>query len=479
MNKEVSIFYKIIEMDKLLLLVPDKVLIGQLSKDKNKFYDELSSMVYYNSEYIFDSNFELDGVFDNVTTVDILKEKYGSNDYLNKYFDESLKKAFYYDYSNKNLDLESCSIDEFRDKYELDIKYNRIKNDENKFNTDEEEVEIDICENRNISKDIKTLALNFKNKILFQDKPIEELLLTLFNNYIVENDNSNIIICGESGVGKTKILNEIEKCSNIPMAFLDFKNFNYDYVENLEVELLCELFTKSNYNLDLAQKGIIVIDNVEEYEIIEDFIYKLDCFYQAMTNILNKKSLSIKFINSEEIINFNTQNLTIILSGQFKEMFKNIEKPVQVPLEFFNEKSKIKEYKIGYSKEDLNYTYYTMNNLFDSFDTVITFNSLTKENIKEILLKTEDSPLNHYKKALEEQNVSIKKIPNEAVEYICDKVYKNKTNCKGLKMEIRSLFKKSLMEIMKTEYDDLELKMKKDIIYNPEGGYQLKKKKID
>ena len=46
-------------------------------------------------------------------------------------------------------------------------------------------------------------------------------------------------------------------------------------------------------------------------------------------------------------------------------------------------------------------------------------------------------------------------------------------------MEIRSLFKKSLMEIMKTEDDDLELKMKKDIIYNPEGGYQLKKKKID
>lgn len=484
MNKEVSILYELTVINDLLLLVPKRILIGQTNETKDKFYDELSSMTYFQTDYIF--NYKLQYVFDDVIDIKALKNEY-KEDYLNKYLESCLDKVYFINLSGGSNELHIYNKQDFEAEYGLTINYNTISNDESKFNVELnikdliEELPKEESNELNVQKDIKYLSNNYKNKIMFQEEQVEELLFTLYSNYEIDGDNSNIIICGEQGVGKTKILKEIESCFSVPVLIQNFNSLHieeYDDIEQLGIDLLCKLLSKTSGDVSLAQNGIIAIDGLNDYEYYQ-FIDKLDYLAKALRFILNKESVLIRFKGSGETIDFDTSKLTIILSGQFNKLFKEVEQPIQVPIEFFSEKSKIKEFKKGYTIEDLDNTYYIYENLFNYFDTVITFNSLSKNKIKQILLKSDDSPLKYYKNVFKNNNIEINKIPNSVIDYVCRKAYKNKTNCNSLKSDFKSIFKNCLMDIMKSNEDNLKLEIKNDIIYNPEKGYQLKKKKIN
>lgn len=472
MKHEVSILYKIGKINDLIIFIPVRILYGESNKEKNKFYDELSNQLYYNKEYIY-SNL-VDYIYDNEISIEELKKEYNSDDYLNIYFNKSLDNVYFGKYSSDDKDIvfSTLSKEEFENEYGIKLDYNLIDNNDNKFNNEPlkyEEPEIDPI------KDIKKLSNTLKNKVLFQDGPIDELLLTLFNNYMLPNNKSNIIICGESGVGKTKTFDEIRKNFSLPISYINFNSIEYEQMQNLEIDVLCDLYSKANENLDLAQNGIVIIDGIDE-DCVDDSTSKLIDIFYALKSILDRSCVSIKFVDSGEIISFDTSKLTFILSGRFKELINNTEKSINVPVEFFNKNSNI-TLEENYLIEDFSDTYYTDVKFFDYFDKVILFNSLTKDNIKQILLNSDDSPLVNYKESLNGQNILLNKIPNNVIEYICDKVYKNKMNCKGFTAEINNIFKNCLMDIMKTNYQNLELKIKNDIIYNPKNGYQLKKKK--
>lgn len=468
MEKEVSILYAISEYKNLLLLIPARVLFGKSNEENNKFYDELSNQVYFGIDYINNNN--LNYIYSNTINVKELKEKYNTNDYLNKYFNEFLSNVYFYDYSSNIDEIKILAMEEFNKKYGITVNYNLIENDSNKFDIEPVEEEIE----EKLDNDIKSISSTLKSKVLYQDKAIDELLLTLFNNSLIPEDKSNIIICGESGTGKTKTLMELSKYLPNPVIYKKFKSIDLDDIENLELNLLCELYSKARGNLDVAENGIIIIDDMDEN--IEDFIYKLEEFANSIQTILNKESMSIKFENIDDIISFDTSKLTIILSGKFETVLEEKEKSIIVPVEYFKEKSNIK-LEEKYLKSDFDDVYYTDNNFFEYFDTIISYNKLTKDNIKEILLKSEDSILKQYENALAQQDVYLSKIPKGVIEYICDKVYNSKKNCKGLNLEIKNILKGCLMDVMKSDEKNLELKIKNNIMYNPEKGYQLKKKK--
>lgn len=483
MNKQVSILYEIKTINDLMFLFPKRVLIGQTNETKDKFYDELSSITYLKTDYMFD--YKLQYIFDDVIDIEILKEKYKEN-YLNKYLQSFLENVYFIDLSDDSCNLQIYNKKDFQIEYGLSVNYNTIPNDENKFDVElyvetlEEELSEEENYELNVQKDIKYLLSNYKNKVMFQDEPIEELLFELYSNYVLSNDKSNIIICGEEGVGKTKILKEIEKCFSVPVLIQDFNSLNFEEyydMREIGIELISKLINKSNNDLTLAQNGIIIIDQMDDYDYYA-FINDLYELAKSIHFILNKESIKLQFTNSNEIINFDTSNLTIILSGQFKKLLKEVEQSIEIPIEFFSEKSKIKKFKKGYTSEDLDNIYYIYEDLFNYFDTVITFNTLSKNKIKEILLKSEDSPLKYYKNVFKNKNIKMNKIPNSVIDYISKKAYKDKTNCKYLKSEFKSIFKNCLMDIMKSDENNLELEIKNDIMYNPEGGYQLKKKKI-
>ena len=111
----------------------------------------------------------------------------------------------------------------------------------------------------NISDVYKELT----SKIIGQDEQIKQILSTIWKQYNNEDKtfNYNMLINGPEGVGKTTIFKLLEDLLGIPCVIVNAKRLNsVSYIENT----LLKLIEKTDYDLELAEKGILVIDKLEE-----------------------------------------------------------------------------------------------------------------------------------------------------------------------------------------------------------------------
>ena len=147
---------------------------------------------------------------------------------------------------------------------EKDNKYNLYLDNDliNFYNKYYPELEINnIIDNgeMNISDVYKELT----SKIIGQDEQIKQILSTIWKQYNNEDKtfNYNMLINGPEGVGKTTIFKLLEDLLGIPCVIVNAKRLNsVSYIENT----LLKLIEKTDYDLELAEKGILVIDKLEE-----------------------------------------------------------------------------------------------------------------------------------------------------------------------------------------------------------------------
>ena len=115
----------------------------------------------------------------------------------------------------------------------------------------------------NDAMDISDVYKELTSKIIGQDEQIKQILSTIWKQYNNEEKtfNYNMLINGPEGVGKTTIFKLLEDLLGIPCVIINAKRLNsMGYIENT----LLKLMEKTDYNLELAEKGILVIDKLEE-----------------------------------------------------------------------------------------------------------------------------------------------------------------------------------------------------------------------
>lgn len=123
--------------------------------------------------------------------------------------------------------------------------------------------------------DISKMYNEIKKTIIAQDEQIMQILTSLFKNQKVINSKliddmisklkENIIIYGSTGTGKTEILKRISKIYNIPIVIEDATSLSETgYVGRKITDMLENLYLASNKDINLAQKGILVIDEFDK-----------------------------------------------------------------------------------------------------------------------------------------------------------------------------------------------------------------------
>ncbi|SPO05643.1 related to MCX1 protein [Cephalotrichum gorgonifer] len=81
----------------------------------------------------------------------------------------------------------------------------------------------------------------------------------------VKIDKSNVLLIGPTGVGKTYILETLSKMLNVPFTISDCNSFTQAGYIGQDVETCIErLLIESNYNVELAQRGIVVLDEFDK-----------------------------------------------------------------------------------------------------------------------------------------------------------------------------------------------------------------------
>lgn len=486
-----TLFMKTLENENLEIFIPVRVLIGKTDENEMRFYDLLSQKSYYwLDSYSDDENYV--GFHEHRTLESVIKQypHMPIFDILNEYLKKQKERVYFYALENGDVGdfcLRSLPINEFREKYKLNVTYNyfpdnlneidfkRLDKDQKLFMEHQKQQKQNQEEDNESSlPSINQVYDNIRKHIFCQDKPIKRILTAIYRNLAFEDPRlkANIFLYGPTGVGKTAIINQIGKNLGLPVVVEDATAFTVAGYEGKSCEeALRHLYELANGDLELAQHGILVFDEIDKKrkEGSGSSGVSAEGVQNSLLKIIEGGVFEVTLErNRGEKVMFDTSSLTVIVSGAFTDLFKEKKQNRPVGFQPNSDNGSID------GQDDIvqKFVKYGMTSEFvGRFNSLVELNSLTKADLKNILLNAESSAYKAYKDNLEKAGYNIK-INDELVTKICDLAYKRGTGARALNEIVNSLFEDVMFTLLSSDDENKEVVLHSDLIPNTEPEKQ-------
>lgn len=415
--KVLVVEYTIVEIKEknIKVLMPNRILIGQEENNtitsKNEKIEHISKTNYEHGKNCYVTSISYEEIEKQLKP----GVEYNEEELINSLVETTNEEVIYIE----NGEIKEAAKEEFQKNFNLLLDYNNRKISE-------------IKEEMTINEVVETV----KSKIMFQDNAIKAILSTIIKNKYSEN-SKNIVLIGPKGIGKTKIVDLIAKTLNSPYAKVN--NYSGDELTNSYITILL-----SQNNVESLGPAIIFIDEIDKG------IEKLnkidgDIIVEMISKILKKKSKFPLPISDERTVLFDPDQINFIIALNLE---KNIESPKTINIGGDN--NKIRQETIAKLREML----------VDANCEIIDMNNLTENNLKEILIKSEISPINEYNKLLNIQGLKIK-VSKKAYELIAHEAYTLNKGAKGLSIITDYILKDEVINAQFNGEKDIFLTEKK------------------